>query len=441
VADAQSSASSSGRHHHPVQKLCEVDAIAGIVDDVFGSTDPFDGSDDVIVSAIVFADWIVTIHQAPFVGLDELVMRIKSTFGLEKSLRILGGPPRHLASVGRAHGGGVPTASATFIPPAVQSMDHVQSYVADQVAGLQTASADAHHGTLGGPQQPEAAAAPSTTADAPLHGPAAEAMSRVFGKRRRRLAAQQRLWHQRRNGGIDIPLLLTGWTFATLVEFVTESYLPDPIAVLAEADSVDEMVLFVGGSTDGPYRGDQADLLLRIAMLRRKISTLRAALYQKEQFVQQMMMPAIRTTFVSRSSVVIDIYRHITAQTGHVAERLDAARDVLNQANNNFISQITMHMSHASSRTNLKMQMLTQVSTMFLPLNLVAGLFGMNVQIPFQNDSHPTLTAFYVIIGCMGAWLLLTSTSLLMTLRELRTASKASEEAAREHQRAIDAPD
>ena len=128
----------------------------------------------------------------------------------------------------------------------------------------------------------------------------------------------------------------------------------------------------------------------------------------------------MRNSFVSRQSSIAEQYRHTVAQVGHVLERLDSARDVLNQANANFLQGISMMMSQSSTQMTLKMTMLTQVATLCLPLSIVTGVFGMNVQIPFQTGLYNSLTAFAVILGCMGLWLALWLPSILSTFLQIR---------------------
>ncbi len=218
-------------------------------------------------------------------------------------------------------------------------------------------------------------------------------------------------------GGLQTMLMTPAWVMSTLVDFVVESFLPDPTKVLAEVDSVDEMVLLIAPDS----HNDQADLLRRIAILRRHISSQRGNLFRKEQLVQQLLMPSMRSTFLSSSSSVVERYKHTLSQINHVAERLDAARDILNQANSNFVSGVSMSMSQASTRMNLKMQLLSQVATICLPLNLVAGIFGMNVNVPYaQADGYTSLTPFFVIVGCMALWLVLLSPPLVKTFIKMR---------------------
>jgi magnesium transporter len=55
--------------------------------------------------------------------------------------------------------------------------------------------------------------------------------------------------------------------------------------------------------------------------------------------------------------------------------------------------------SAIAHRTNETFRVLTAISLIFLPLTLIASVFGMNVQLPFEHAAH----AFWVIIAVMLA--------------------------------------
>ena len=55
--------------------------------------------------------------------------------------------------------------------------------------------------------------------------------------------------------------------------------------------------------------------------------------------------------------------------------------------------------SAIAHRTNEVFRALTAISLIFLPLTLIASLFGMNVHLPFEDWRH----AFYLIVGAMLA--------------------------------------
>jgi Mg2+ and Co2+ transporter CorA len=198
----------------------------------------------------------------------------------------------------------------------------------------------------------------------------------------------------------DRPLMSIAWLLATLLDFAVEASLPDPAAVLHEVDLVDEMVLLV-------VAGDQRDLLRRIGRLRRVISAQRSALFRKERFLTQCLSPAMRTSFVARSDDASEQYRHTLAHVYRTAERIEAARDVLTQANSNFVSNISLETAQISNRMSQKVKALSQLATVCLPLTIVTGLFGMNVTVPYDTKHYDSIAPFIVIILLLGLWLLL----------------------------------
>jgi len=53
--------------------------------------------------------------------------------------------------------------------------------------------------------------------------------------------------------------------------------------------------------------------------------------------------------------------------------------------------------SMQTNKTNETMKILTIISSIILPLTFITGLYGMNVELPFQGEKW----AFYGLIGLM----------------------------------------
>ncbi len=72
------------------------------------------------------------------------------------------------------------------------------------------------------------------------------------------------------------------------------------------------------------------------------------------------------------------------------------------QADNDSLIQI--HYAAVGQRTNEILRFLTVISTVFLPLNLIAGIFGMNfVHLPFLEDTlAPLLTLGLMLVVAVG---------------------------------------
>jgi magnesium transporter len=72
-----------------------------------------------------------------------------------------------------------------------------------------------------------------------------------------------------------------------------------------------------------------------------------------------------------------DVYDHLS----RIAEGLEAARDLLGNA-------LDAYLSMSANRTNEIMKRLTLLSAVFLPLTFITGFFGQNFDhLPFHSDA------------------------------------------------------
>jgi len=87
-------------------------------------------------------------------------------------------------------------------------------------------------------------------------------------------------------------------------------------------------------------------------------------------------------------------------------KKITAANEMLTNLNSTFLAKISIEMSEYSNKTNNVLKKFTAVGTLMLPYGLLAGIMGMNVAIPGQNNLAPitNLTPFFVICGFMIAF-------------------------------------
>jgi magnesium transporter len=134
---------------------------------------------------------------------------------------------------------------------------------------------------------------------------------------------------------------------------------------------------------------DQKDLLPELFALKRSLQGLHRIAHHQRDILHQLsrtdypqIPPAARPYFR-------DVYDHFT----RVAEDVENSRDVV-------IAAIDAYLNVQSLRMNDTMKRLTLISTMSLPLNLIAGFYGMNFA------TLPGLTwrwGFLAVIGVMVA--------------------------------------
>ena len=70
-----------------------------------------------------------------------------------------------------------------------------------------------------------------------------------------------------------------------------------------------------------------------------------------------------------------------------ISSRLDAVISQIQTIRSNFEALLASHNSQTQAKLATQFNWLTRFSTAFLPMNLVAGFFGMNVTVPMQGAS------------------------------------------------------
>ncbi|MEJ2059209.1 MAG: magnesium transporter CorA family protein [Gammaproteobacteria bacterium] len=89
---------------------------------------------------------------------------------------------------------------------------------------------------------------------------------------------------------------------------------------------------------------------------------------------------------------------HLAVRFSNVEEHLQRVLGHVRSLEQDIESLVQIYFSVSSQRTNETMQVLTVISAIFLPLNLIAGIFGMNFEDqPLLHSSH----GFWFILGLM----------------------------------------
>ncbi|KAI1174187.1 hypothetical protein F4777DRAFT_407594 [Nemania sp. FL0916] len=87
---------------------------------------------------------------------------------------------------------------------------------------------------------------------------------------------------------------------------------------------------------------------------------------------------------------------------------------ILSRSHSNYLAQLTIDSISQGTQTNAGLSKITFIATVIVPLNIVTGLFGMNVEIPFLHDGN--LNAFFGIVGSLVGFVVLA----LLLARRLR---------------------
>jgi magnesium transporter len=180
-----------------------------------------------------------------------------------------------------------------------------------------------------------------------------------------------------RAGNARITSLGSGYLCYALLDAAVDHYFPVVDDIYDRLDELEDEI------TQDPRQ----DLLAPLHELRRALAVIRrVGMPQKEAISAMLRDPSPVLTDEIRS-YLRDTFDHMS----QVMDRVESARDAA-------VSLAELYLSQVSFRTNEIMKVLTLMSSMFIPLTFIAGIYGMNFQ------SMPELDrpwAYPVVLGVM----------------------------------------
>ena len=204
----------------------------------------------------------------------------------------------------------------------------------------------------------------------------------------------------RKKGGGDSalphPRLTTGLILSSVISSSVERMLPDHAALLREVDRVEELALIV---TDGVK--DVGSIIFHLSQ---KVGKHRQELYTKHRLLRQCTSHRMRATFVAQDHAIFTKYQHSIKKLGHVADRVEVAREGVLSAEEVLLDGISMRIALSNNALNKKLYMMNIIMFLCLPAAFFGNVWGQNISIPFMyQNGWFELTTFYVIVGgCCG---------------------------------------
>ncbi len=136
--------------------------------------------------------------------------------------------------------------------------------------------------------------------------------------------------------------------------------------------------------------------MMRILQLKRNIMTIRrVAVYQRE-----MLNRLSRGEFALITTDEMFYYRNVYDHLVRMTDLTDSYRDMVS-------SLLDAYLSVTSNRLNQVMKVLTIISTIFLPLSVITGFFGMNfAYLPIASWEHGVLVTSIGMLVVAGGMLI-----------------------------------
>ena len=86
-------------------------------------------------------------------------------------------------------------------------------------------------------------------------------------------------------------------------------------------------------------------------------------------------------------------------------QNLSTFEKILSRSHGNYLAYLSVDSMQANNRINSLLGKLTVFTVIIVPMNVITGLWGMNVPVPGRSTED--LTWFYSITGCLLTWAVL----------------------------------
>lgn len=167
------------------------------------------------------------------------------------------------------------------------------------------------------------------------------------------------------------------YLFHLVLDAMVDEYAPMVERIADRLDALEEQL----------FRRPTPAVLARLLRLKREVSFLRKTLILEREVLARL----IRGEFALVDPREIVYYRNVYDHLVRYAELTESAREMVSDL-------MQSHLSAASNRLNEVMKVLTMISTVVLPMSLIAGVYGMN----FENTPEFRWSyGFWYAVGLM----------------------------------------
>ncbi|KKK12725.1 hypothetical protein AOCH_007095 [Aspergillus ochraceoroseus] len=206
---------------------------------------------------------------------------------------------------------------------------------------------------------------------------------------------------------MDYLILSSDWISYAIIDDITDVFGPLIQSIEDEVDGIDEMIMQMHSHERGvsPSTKEEEDneapgpgeMLRRVGVCRRKVMGMYRLLSNKADVVKGFAKRCNEHWEVAPKSEIGlylgDIQDHIMTMTSS----LTYYETLLSRAHTNYLAQINIHMNERQEQTADVLGKLTVLGTIVLPLNIICGMWGMNVKVPGQDMD--SLWWFWSITG------------------------------------------
>ncbi|KAL2067962.1 hypothetical protein VTL71DRAFT_16060 [Oculimacula yallundae] len=188
----------------------------------------------------------------------------------------------------------------------------------------------------------------------------------------------------------DFVSLSSDWICYALIDNIVDSFAPIINEIERVADVIEDEVFI-------SRNDDMKTFLRRIGMTRKNVMGLMKLLGGKADvlrgFTKRCNANYRVTPRMDIGLYLGDIQDHVVTMMSNLAH----FEKMLSRSHSNYLAQLSIENIEQGNNSNRVLSKITMLASILVPLNLVCGLFGMNVAVPWKNSE--SLGPFFGILG------------------------------------------
>ncbi|KAI9697987.1 MAG: Mg(2+) transporter [Candelina mexicana] len=192
----------------------------------------------------------------------------------------------------------------------------------------------------------------------------------------------------------DTGALSADWICYAMLDDMVDAFQPAIKNIEKETDMIEDHVFIA-------HVDDFTTLLRQIGACRKKVMTLMRLLGGKADVIRGFAKRCnAQFSVTPREEVAFflgDVQDHVVTMMSNLGH----AEKMLSRSHANYLAQLSVDSIKSGNRANEVLAKITLIATVLVPLNLICGLFGMNVPVPGRESGN--LTWFFGILGVIGA--------------------------------------
>ncbi|KAK1148255.1 hypothetical protein N8T08_010064 [Aspergillus melleus] len=192
----------------------------------------------------------------------------------------------------------------------------------------------------------------------------------------------------------DYVSLSSDWICYAMIDDIVDSFGPVIREIEVESEAIEDLVFIA-------RMDDFESFLPRIGGLRKKVMSLMRLLGGKADVIRGFSKRCNEQYSVTpRGDIGLylgDIQDHVVTMMSNLAH----FEKMLSRSHTNYLAQLNVTNLVLGNHVNKVLSKVTLIATMLVPMNLICGLFGMNVNVPGQNATG--LGWFFGILGVIAA--------------------------------------